>query len=145
MFRPLRHALDQVVTTGYLRLIDAKGCAFAFGDLSGAPVVARIADARTERRLFFNPALALGEAYMDGSLVMERGAIYACLDLLLSNLAYAHWPRWARSVETFRFAGRWLRQFNPQPRARCNVERHYDLDRGLYELFLDSDMPSCSK
>ena len=139
MFRPLRHALDQVVTTGYLRLIDAKGRAFAFGDLSGAPVVARIADARTERRLFFNPALALGEAYMDGSLVMERGTIYDFLDLLLSNLDYAHWPRWARSVETFRFAGRWLRQFNPQPRARRNVEHHYDLDSGLYELFLDSD------
>ena len=139
MFRPLRHALDQVVTTGYLRLIDAKGCAFAFGDLSGAPVVARIADARTERRLFFNPALALGEAYMDGSLVMERGTICDFLDLLLSNLDYAHWPRWARSVETFRFAGRWLRQFNPRPRARRNVEHHYDLDSGLYELFLDGD------
>ena len=139
MFRPLRHALDQVVTTGYLRLIDAKGCAFAFGDLSGAPVVARIADARTERRLFFNPALALGEAYMDGSLVMERGTIYDFLELLLSNLDYAHWPRWARSVETFRFTGRWLRQFNPRPRAKRNVEHHYDLDSGLYELFLDSD------
>ena len=139
MFRPLRHALDQVVTTGHLRLIDAKSRAFAFGDLSGAPVVARIADARTERRLFFNPALALGEAYMDGSLVMERGTIYDFLELLLANLDYAHWPRWARSVETIRFTGRWLRQFNPQPRARRNVEHHYDLDCGLYELFLDGD------
>ena len=139
MFRPLRHVLDQIVTTGYLRLIDAKGRAYAFGDLSGAPVVARIADARTERRLFLNPTLALGEAYMDGSLVMERGTIYDFLELLLANLDYAHWPRWARSVETFRFAGRWLRQFNPQPRARRNVEHHYDLESGLYELFLDSD------
>jgi cyclopropane-fatty-acyl-phospholipid synthase len=42
-------------------------------------------------------------------------------------------------VETFRFTGRWLRQFNPRPRARRNVEHHYDLDSGLYELFLDSD------
>jgi cyclopropane-fatty-acyl-phospholipid synthase len=42
-------------------------------------------------------------------------------------------------VETFRFAGRWLRQFNPRPRARRNVEHHYDLDSGLYELFLDGD------
>jgi cyclopropane-fatty-acyl-phospholipid synthase len=101
--------------------------------------VARIANARTERRLFFNPALALGEAYMDGSLVMERGTIYDFLELLLANLDYAHWPRWARSVETFRFTGRWLRQFNPLPRARRNVEHHYNLDSGLYQLFLDSD------
>ena len=76
---------------------------------------------------------------MDGRLVMERGTIYDFLELLLSNLDYAHWPRWARSVETFRFTGRWLRQFNPRPRARRNVEHHYDLDSGLYELFLDSD------
>jgi cyclopropane-fatty-acyl-phospholipid synthase len=139
MFRPLRHALDQVVKAGYLRLIDAKGRDCAFGDLRGNPVVARIADARTERRLFFNPALALGEAYMNGSLVMERGTIYDFLELLLSNLDYPHWPRWAKSVETLRFASRWLRQFNPQPRAKRNVEHHYDLDGGLYELFLDSD------
>ena len=45
MFRPLRHALDRVVTTGYLCLIEAEGRAFAFGDRSGAPVVARITDA----------------------------------------------------------------------------------------------------
>ena len=61
MFRPLRHVLDQIVTTGYLRLIDAKGRAYAFGDHSGTPVVARITDVGTERRLFLNPTLALGE------------------------------------------------------------------------------------
>ena len=44
-----------------------------------------------------------------------------------------------RAWRTLRFAGRWLRQFNPQPRAKRNVEHHYDLDSGLYELFLDSD------
>ena len=139
MFRPLRHALDRIVTTGYLRLTDAQGCAHAFGDQSGTPVVARIMDRRTERLLFINPTLALGEAYMDGRLVMERGTIYDFLELVLANLEYAHWPRWAKGLETLRFAGRWLRQFNPEPRAKRNVEHHYDLDSGLYELFLDSD------
>ena len=139
MFRPLRHALDRIVTTGYLRLTDAQGCAHAFGDQSGTPVVARIMDRRTERLLFVNPTLALGEAYMDGRLVMERGTIYDFLELVLGNLDYAHWPRWVKGLETLRFAGRWLRQLNPEPRAKRNVEHHYDLDSGLYELFLDSD------
>jgi cyclopropane-fatty-acyl-phospholipid synthase len=139
MFRPLRHALDQIVTTGNLRLIDAKGRAHTFGDLSGAPVVARIADAQTERRLFLNPNLALGEAYMDGRLVMEDGTIYDFLEVILSNLDYARWPRWAKMLETLRFTTRRLQQFNPLPRAKRNAAHHYDLDNQLYELFLDSD------
>ena len=44
MFRPLRHVLDRIVTTGHLRLIDADGCAHAFGDRSGSPIAARITD-----------------------------------------------------------------------------------------------------
>jgi len=139
MFRPLRHAFDRIVTTGYLRLIDPEGRAHAFGERSGAPVVARITDRRTERLLFLNPTLAAGEAYMEGRLVMERGTIYDFLELVLANLNYARWPSWAKALEDLRFASRWLRQFNPQPRAKRNVKHHYDLDGRLYELFLDSD------
>ncbi|MGA8692023.1 MAG: class I SAM-dependent methyltransferase [Methyloceanibacter sp.] len=139
MFRPLRHVLDRIVTTGYLLLIDAGGRAHAFGDRSGPPVVARITDRRTERLLVFNAALAVGEAYMDGRLVIEQGTIYDFLELILANLDYAHWPRWAKGFETLRFTTRRLRQFNPLPRARRNVAHHYDLDSRLYELFLDSD------
>jgi cyclopropane-fatty-acyl-phospholipid synthase len=139
MFRPLRHVLDQVVTTGYLRLIDATGRAYAFGDLSGTPVVARLANASTERKLFFNPALALGEAYMDGSLVMERGTIYDFLEVICGHLDYPSWPRLARLREGLRFIRRGLQQYNPVGRAKRNVAHHYDLDGGLYELFLDSD------
>ena len=139
MFRPLRHTLDQVVTAGHLRLVDAEGRAFDFGELSDAPVVARIADSATERRLFFNPALALGEAYMDGGLIMDRGTIYDLLELILADLDYARWPLWARCLAGVRYTSRWLRQFNPRPRAKRNVEHHYDLDDGLYDIFLDSD------
>ena len=139
MFRPLWHAFDRIVTTGYLRLIDAEGRAHAFGDRSGTPVVARITDHRTERLLFLNPTLAVGEAFMEGRLLMEWGTIYDFLELVLANLNYARWPSWAKALEDLRFAGRWLRQFNPQPRAKRNVKHHYDLDGRLYELFLDSD------
>ena len=121
MFRPLRHALDQVVTTGYLRLIDAKGCAFAFGDLSGAPVVARIADARTERRLFFNPALALGEAYMDGRIVIERGDVMQFVQLVQSNRPYCsgiELPVAVASRRPFLSAMEWCRRGKTCHRVR---------------------------
>ena len=62
MLRPLRKILDRIVTTGSLDLVDASGCVHHFGDGNGVPVVARIADTRTEWRLLLHPALALGEA-----------------------------------------------------------------------------------
>src|SRR5262245_17156526 len=125
MFRPLRHLLDRIVTTGYLRLIDVDGCAHDFGDRSGSPIVARITDRRTERRFVFNPALAFGEAYMEGRLVIEQGTIYDFLELIFSNLDYPSWPRLARLREGLRFVRRGLQQYNPAWRARLNVEHHY--------------------
>lgn len=139
MFRPLRHVLDRIITKGFLRLIDAEGRAHELGDPSGPLVVARITDRRTERQLVFNPTLAVGEAYTDGRLVIEQGTIYDFLELILANLDYARWPRWAKGLETLRFTIRSFRQFNPRPRAKRNVAHHYDLDDHLYELFLDGD------
>jgi cyclopropane-fatty-acyl-phospholipid synthase len=139
MFRPLRHTLDRIIASGSLRLIDADGCAHDFGDGSGPPIVARITDRATERLFILNPALAIGEAYMDGRLVIERGTIYDFLELVFANLDYPSWPRLARLREGLRFVRRGLRQYNPTRRAKRNVEYHYDLDGHLYDLFLDSD------
>jgi cyclopropane-fatty-acyl-phospholipid synthase len=139
MFRPLRHVLDHTLTSGHLCLIDAGGIAHAFGDRGDQAVVARITDRRTEWRLFLNPALAIGEAYMDDTLLMERGTIYDFLEVLLRNLDYPSWPRLARLREGLGFVQRSLRQYNPAGRARRNVAHHYDLDSRLYDLFLDDD------
>jgi cyclopropane-fatty-acyl-phospholipid synthase len=38
-----------------------------------------------------------------------------------------------------------VQQFNPRGRARRNVQHHYDIDPGIYELFLDPDLQySCA-
>jgi cyclopropane-fatty-acyl-phospholipid synthase len=86
MFRPLRHIFDRTIRIGHLTLIDADGRNYSFGDRSGDPVVARITDKRTERQIALNPALAVGEAYMDGRLIIEQGTIYDFLEVILANL-----------------------------------------------------------
>ena len=118
MFRPLRHTLDRIVARGSLRLIDADSCAHDFGDGSGSPVVARIADRATERQFILNPALAIGEAYMDGRLVLEQGTIYDFLEFVFANLDYPSWPRLARVREELRFVRRGLRQCRAPLRSR---------------------------
>ena len=145
MFRPLRYILDRLITTGDLNLIDADDRNYGFGDHSGPPVVARIADKWTEIRLALNPMLAIGEAYMDGRLIIEQGTIYDLLEIILKNLASIRWPRWLKLIDDARSLTRPLQNYNPVRRAKRNVAHHYDLDGSLYDLFLDADrLYSCA-
>jgi len=139
MFRPLQYILDRTVKSGHLNVVDADGRNYCFGDHSGNPVVLRIADRRTEWHLGFQPTLAVGEAYMDGHLIIERGTIYDFFELLAANLQVAAWPSWMQTVERLRLLTRRLWQVNVRSTARRNVAHHYDLDAELYGLFLDED------
>jgi cyclopropane-fatty-acyl-phospholipid synthase len=139
MFRPLHYILDRLITTGHLNLIDAECRNYGFGDFSGPPVTARITDKWTEIRLALNPSLAIGEAYIDGRLIIEQGTIYDFLEVILKNLAAMRWPRWFQLIDDARSLVRPLQSYNSTRRAKRNVARHYDLDSSLYDLFLDAD------
>jgi cyclopropane-fatty-acyl-phospholipid synthase len=109
-----------------------------FGDGTGKPVAIRFATRATEWAILRNPELTFGEAYMDGSLIVEQGTIADVLEVVMRQQQDAP-PRWARIQWLFRFLRRRLLQFNPRRRSRENVAHHYDLDGRLYSLFLDAD------
>ena len=115
----------------------ASGASFTCGDGTGKPVSARFANPATERRILLNPELYLGEAYMDGTFVIEDGSIADALAILLDQPELV--PRWARLQWWLRYLIRRFRQFNPPARSKDNVAHHYDLDGRLYSLFLDAD------
>ena len=137
MDRLLRFSLDKFIRRGAMTVTMASGESFSCGDGTGEPVAIRFLTLDAERRILLNPELALGEAYMDGSFVVEQGSIADVLGILfdqpdiLPDLAKMRW--WAR------FLIRHAIQFNPRRRARNNVAHHYDLDGRLYALFLDAD------
>ena len=134
----LRSLLRRIIRRGSLTIVTPDGRSDDFG--SGNPSVAiRITDWAVVRRLAINPDLAVGEAYMDGTLLVENGTIYDFLDLCLVNLGWSggHWVRRARALA--RRLGRRFAQRNPVSVARANVAHHYDLSDALYELFLDAD------
>jgi cyclopropane-fatty-acyl-phospholipid synthase len=80
--------LRPLIRDGALTLIDAEGRTHRFGRASmPAEVVVRLADRSLHRRLCTSPALTLGEAYVDGTLTVERGGIDALCDLLARNRA----------------------------------------------------------
>ncbi len=71
----------------------ASGNSFTCGDGTGRPVAVRFLSERTTRRILLNPELALGEAYMDGTFVVENGSIADALEILLGQPDML--PRWA--------------------------------------------------
>jgi cyclopropane-fatty-acyl-phospholipid synthase len=115
----------------------ASGAKFTCGDGTGQPIEVRFLSRRTERRILLNPELALGEAYLDGTFVVENGSIADALAILLDQPEMV--PRWGRLQWWLRYLARHIRQFNLRDRARNNVAHHYDLDGRLYSLFLDAD------
>src|SRR5712672_3935100 len=137
MDRLLRYFLGQFIRRGSMTFTAASGAKFTCGDGTGKPIAARFLSRRRERRNLLNPELALGEAYMDGTFVVENGSIADALAILLDQPEMV--PRWGRLQWWLRYLGRHIRQFNLRGRARNNVAHHCDLDGRLYSLFLDAD------
>jgi len=130
--------LRRLVRRGSFTVTTAGGKTHTFGDGSGPPVAVRFASAKAQRAVLFDPELKLGEAYMDGTFVVERGSIVDVLAILFGQERVAI-PNWALPPRLLRYLFRRLQQFNPRSRARHNVAHHYDLDGRLYRLFLDGD------
>jgi cyclopropane-fatty-acyl-phospholipid synthase len=132
----LKKVICSLVRRGQLSVTCASGRTFTCGDGTGKPVAVRFTSTKAQRAVLVDPELKLGEAYMDGTFVIESGSLADFLDLTLSA-DYA--TRWSRILAHIRYLWRRLEQFNPERRARRNVHHHYDLDSRLYTLFLDSD------
>ena len=74
---PLSHMLKSFVRVGTLKVVDAKGRVHVFAGAPGPKVTMVLSDPTLYRKLFFNPELHAGEAYMDGRLLVEQGDIRA--------------------------------------------------------------------
>ena len=71
----LNTMLDRCIQVGTLVLIDAAGREYRHQGCEGPSVTVRLTDPALCRALFFNPELWAGEAYTDGTLVIEHGSI----------------------------------------------------------------------
>ncbi len=131
--------LGKLVRTGNLEVETADGATHMFGDGSGRRLGVRLVDRAAELELLMDPALALGELYMEGRLIVSRGSLYDILEVGARNLSELEALPWVKALDKARVAFRSLHQRNDRRRAKTNIARHYDLDARLYDLFLDSD------
>ncbi len=135
----LRIALRSIVKQGNLRVTSARGTTIIAGDGHGKSVRVRFKTAAAQIGVALDPELRLGEAYMDGTFVVEEGSIADFLDIVMAQTPQHRPSRWTLPHRAFRYAVRRLSQFNWRGRSQANVAHHYDLDARLYSLFLDSD------
>ena len=139
----LHKQLSREIKTGALGITYPDGSAQRYGDAAAGPVKARLRNNDWARRLVLDPALSLGEAYMEGGLTIEGDDIFALLDLIWKNILSKKQRRTAPAFA--RRLARRLVQFNPADRARKNAAHHYDVGNDLYRLFLDEDLQySCA-
>jgi cyclopropane-fatty-acyl-phospholipid synthase len=133
----LRFFLQGFVRCGSLEVTLADGTRFACGDGTGTAIRIRFTTEAAQRHILLDPDMALGECYMDETLLIENATIAELLELVLGQPTFA--PAWAKPLQKLRFLARHIQQFNSPRRSKRNVAHHYDLDTRLYSLFLDSD------
>ncbi|MEK0081992.1 class I SAM-dependent methyltransferase [Benzoatithermus flavus] len=131
--------LERLVRDGGVVVIDSEGRAHHAPGHERAPLVVRLKDASLGWKVLEDPGLVLGEAYMDGRVVIEQGSIYDLLELGARQMFAAAGNGVPLPRRVAGWIGRRLHQWNPAGRARRNVAHHYDLSGELYRLFLDSD------
>ena len=133
--------VSDLFRVGSLSVAMPGGRQITAGDGGEPRVAARVRDVETIAKILASPALGVGEAYMDGRLLIEEGSIHDLVDL-------ATRPRGAprrRPGPLWRWMTRMINERNARRAARRNVAHHYDLSQEFYRSFLDEDLQySCA-
>lgn len=140
MYRAFEASFKSLFRHGRLTIEMPGGGKIALGDGAGPDVAIVIRDRRALWRLLANLPLAFGELYMDGRIEIVRGTLY---DLCaLASRAFLESGRLDRTrlMDNARLLLSRFGHVASLARAQSNVAHHYDLDAGLYRLFLDRDL-----
>ena len=68
-------------------LVDSNSKKYVIGNpKKEKPIVIKLLDQKLMQKLLINPDLYFGEAYMDGSLVIQNGTLTEFLDIAFKNI-----------------------------------------------------------
>jgi cyclopropane-fatty-acyl-phospholipid synthase len=119
-------------------LIDANLNKYIIGSPENQnPIKIKLLDKKLHYKLLFHPDLYFGEAYSDGSIIIEDGSLTEFLDLALMNIGRSELNFFSQLLNKFSGTYRYLTNFNFIKKSKMNVAHHYDLSDDLYDLFLD--------
>ena len=138
---PLSSLLQRFVQKGTLTVIDAEGQRHIYGGTAPGPAVTmQLGDAKLYKTLFFNPELAAGEAYMEGTLTFPGSSLRDFLGLFSVNQGALASGGIQKAIGAVSRRLKRFQQANSIRKARANISHHYDIGNALYKLFLDDGM-----
>ncbi|OCW82585.1 SAM-dependent methyltransferase [Pelagibacteraceae bacterium GOM-A3] len=121
-------------------LVDSNSKKYVIGNpKKEKPIVIKLLDQKLMQKLLINPDLYFGEAYMDGSLVIQNGTLTEFLDLAFKNIGRGDINFYGSVIKKIKGTFRYLTNFNKIIKSKENVAHHYDISEKLYDLFLDEN------
>ena len=132
--------LKRFIQHGSLTVVDANGKSSTYSGGEGPRASVRLKDPALSWKLFVNPELHAGEAYMNGTLMMEQGTIRDFLTLFAMNSGNLRSHPLQQLVRGTMKRVKRLKQRNTAKASSANVRHHYDLSNDFYRLWLDRDM-----
>ena len=134
----LARFLDKLFQKDGFILIDAHSKKYIIGSPKNKiPITVKILDKKLHYKLLFRPDLYFGEAYSDGSIIIENGTLTDFLDIALMNIGKGELNFFTKLINKLNNSYRYLTNFNFIKKSKMNVAYHYDLSDNLYSLFLD--------
>jgi cyclopropane-fatty-acyl-phospholipid synthase len=130
--------VNRLLKQGSITFVMSSGSRHSYGPGGGRSLTVRCTDRRVPLDILRNPRLKVGEAYMDGRLVIEDGTILDLLEMVTSGNRWEDGGRGLPGKGLVTRARTLMRRNSPR-RSRRNVAHHYDIGNALYELFLDDD------
>ncbi len=119
-------------------LIDADSKQYIIGSPKNQnPIKIKLLDKKLHYKLLFRPDLYFGEAYSEGTVVIENGSLTDFLNLALMNIGRNELNFFSQLLNKLSGTYRYLTNFNFIKKSKMNVAHHYDLSDELYDLFLD--------
>ncbi len=136
----LTHFLKNLIKEDGFVLIDANQKEYIIGKPNKInPIKIRLLDKSLHYKLLFLPELYFGEAYADGSLVIENGTLTEFLNIAMKNIGRSEINSFSKIIKKIKGTYRYFTNFNLAYKSKKNVAHHYDISEKLYDLFLDNN------
>ena len=130
--------LNKLIKKNGFILIDADNRKYSIGiPKKDNPITLKLLDKKLHHKLLLHPDLHFGEAYTDGSIIIENGTLTEFLEIVLENVGRGEVNIFSQSFNKLRGIYRTLTNFNLAGKSKKNVAHHYDISEKLYDLFLE--------
>ena len=109
-------------------LIDSNQKKFVIGKpIKEKPITIKLLDKNLSYKLLMNPDLYFGEAYTDGSLIIENGTLTEFLEIAFKNIGRGDINIYGKILKKIKGTYRYLTNFNKIIKSKKNVSHHYDI------------------